>query len=89
MKINTSIKAITLDAAGTLIQVAHPVGECYANIANEFEIPVTADQINQQFRILFPRMTPLAFGQCNHTVLGRQERQWWQSLVRNITVSDG
>jgi len=89
MKINTRIKAITLDAAGTLIQVARPIGECYANFANEFEIPVTADQINRQFRILFPRMMPLAFGQCNPAELGRQERQWWQTLVRNCLGTQG
>ncbi len=89
MKINTHIKAITLDAAGTLIQVAHPVAECYANFAKKFEIPVTADQINQQFRILFPRMTPLAFGQCNPGELVRQERQWWQTLVRNCLGAQG
>jgi len=59
------------------------VGESYAQIARQFEIPVSAEQINRQFRILFPRTLPLAFGQCNKQELQRQERSWWQTLVRN------
>ncbi len=82
-------KAITLDAAGTLIQVAHPVGKTYARFAEEFAIPVTADQLNQQFRLLFPRMPPLAFGQCNKAELQRQEQNWWQTLVRNCLGVQG
>ena len=89
MKADASVRAITLDAAGTLFRVARPVAECYAQFAQDFAIPVTAEQINQQFRILFPRMTPLAFGQCNKTELHRQERSWWQTLVRNCLGPQG
>lgn len=84
-----AIEAVTLDAAGTLFRVAHPVGDTYARIAREFEIPVTAAQLNQQFRTLFPRMSPLAFGQCGELELKRQERNWWQTLVRNCLGPQG
>ncbi len=83
MKPVNTIRALTLDAAGTLFHVAQPVGESYARLAREFDILVSADQMSRQFRILFPRAPPLAFGKCNPRELQRQERGWWQTLVRN------
>lgn len=82
-------KALTLDAAGTLFTVARPVGETYAGFAREFAIPVTVEQLNRQFRTLFPRMPPLAFGRCAEAERLRQERNWWQTLVRNCLGAHG
>ncbi len=77
------VRAITLDAAGTLLQLTRPVGETYAGLGKEFAIEIEADQIDRQFRILFPKMPALAFGRCTATERQRQERHWWQTLVGN------
>jgi putative hydrolase of the HAD superfamily len=83
------VSAVTLDAAGTLIHVRHPVGETYASIAARRGIPVQAQDIAAAFRTVFPRMAPLAFGACQPQQLARQERDWWRTLVRNCLGRHG
>lgn len=78
----SGIGAVSLDAAGTLIQVRRPVGETYAGIATRYAIPVQAQEVAAAFRTVFPRMAPLAFGAGNPRQLDRQERDWWRTLVR-------
>jgi putative hydrolase of the HAD superfamily len=78
-----AIHGITLDAAGTIIQVKEPVSKTYSEIANRHGIPIDAAAIEQAFRTVFPRMSPLAFGTSEGTELQRQEREWWRTVVRN------
>lgn len=83
------IGAVTLDAAGTLIQVRQPVGNTYAEIAIRHGIPVQAQAISAAFRTVFPRMSPLAFGAGSPQQRSRQERDWWRTLVRNCLGRHG
>jgi len=85
----TRIRAVTLDAAGTLIRVRRPVGETYAQLALQHGIPVDAQSIGRAFRTVFPRMAPLAFGASNRAGLERQERDWWRTLVRSCLGAHG
>lgn len=85
----SGIGAVTLDAAGTLIQVRRPVGETYAEIANRHGIPVQAQAISAAFRTVFPRMSPLAFGAGSPQQRARQERDWWRTLVRSCLGRHG
>lgn len=82
-------RAVTLDAAGTLIQVRSPVGETYARLAADHGIEVTAQSVSRAFRTVFPRMSPLAFGASDTATLARQERDWWRTLVRNCLGTQG
>jgi len=76
-------RAISLDAAGTLIHVRRPVGETYATLARTHGIPVEAAALSKAFRTVFPRMSPLAFGTGSDAAAReRQERDWWRTLVR-------
>lgn len=77
------LRAVSFDAAGTLIHVAAPVADTYAAIAETHGISIDADAIARNFKTLFPRMSPLAFGQCSDVERDRQERSWWKTLVRN------
>ena len=77
------IRGISLDAAGTIIQVREPVAQTYTEIANRHGIPIDAATIGKAFRTIFPRMSPLAFGSTERLELQRQERAWWSTLVRN------
>lgn len=85
----SGISAVTLDAAGTLIQVRQPVGETYAALAARHGIPVQAQEIAAAFRTVFPRMSPLAFGAGSAQQLDRQERDWWRTLVRGCLGRHG
>jgi putative hydrolase of the HAD superfamily len=77
------VRAVSLDAAGTIIRIKDPVAKSYTEIANQHGIPVDEASIRQAFRTVFPRMSPLAFGKGAENDLQRQERDWWKTLVRN------
>ena len=78
-----AIHGISLDAAGTIIQVKEPVARTYSEIANRHGISIDAASIGKAFRTVFPRMSPLAFGTSQGADLQRQERDWWRTVVRN------
>lgn len=75
------IQAITFDAAGTLIQVAEPVGITYARIAAEHGFTVDPDTLSQAFRTVWKR-TPHPFS--DESPPDSDERDWWYRLVRAI-----
>ena len=85
----TSIRAVTLDAAGTLICIRRPVAETYTQLALQHGIPVQTQSIGHAFRTVFPRMAPLAFGTSDRADLERQERDWWRTLVRSCLGAHG
>ena len=74
-----TLRAVSLDAAGTIIKVKKPVGQSYTEIANRHGIPIDEATINKAFRTIFPRMSPLAFGITEGSELQRQEREWWRT----------
>ena len=76
-------EGLSLDAAGTLIQVARPVAETYGGIAGEFGISLDTDALATAFRACFPRMPALAFSCSDADTLHQRERRWWHTLVRN------
>ena len=76
-------RGVSLDAAGTIIRIKHPVARSYADIANRHGIPIDEESIAKAFRTVFPRMSPLAFGHSSAANLDRQERDWWKTVVRN------
>jgi putative hydrolase of the HAD superfamily len=80
---------VTLDAAGTLFRVRRPVGETYGEIATRHGIPADGETVARNFRTVFPRMSPMAFGRCDAATLERQEREWWRTLVRNCLGPHG
>lgn len=86
MKTN-SIRAVSFDAAGTLIHLARPVGESYAEVAREFGIPSDSEQINRSFRTVWKR-TPLPFAPESH-IRDPHEKAWWSRLVREVFEDAG
>jgi putative hydrolase of the HAD superfamily len=82
-------RAVTFDAAGTLIAPAAPVGTTYARIARRFGIAADADAIGARFRLALPSAPPLAFpGAAPETRLDL-ERTWWWGIVRRTLELDG
>ena len=84
-----TLRAVTLDAAGTLFRVARPVGQTYGELAARHGIPADGDSIARAFRTVFPRMSPMAFGRADPERLERQERDWWRTLVRQCLGPHG
>ena len=54
------IKALTLDAAGTLIYPRENVGSSYCRIAAEFGALLDASALAQAFKSVFADMPPMA-----------------------------
>jgi putative hydrolase of the HAD superfamily len=75
------IRAVTFDAAGTLIAPREPVGATYARIAAAHGIaaePATADVA---FRRAFRAAPPMAFPDAAMHELRERERRWWRAVV--------
>ena len=70
------LRAVLLDAAGTLIHLREPVGETYARIASEHGVEVPGWRVDDAFhRVLRGARPMLAADDAG-------ERAWWRDLVR-------
>jgi len=87
--VNAPVRAVTFDAAGTLIRVAAPVGETYAAIARAHGARLEPRALDAAFREAFPRMPPMAFPELRGAALARAERSWWRDLVTRVVTSEG
>lgn len=85
--VSESIRAVSFDAAGTLIHLARSVGESYAEVAEEHGIAANADRLNQAFRSVWKR-TPLPFSPESH-IRDPDEKAWWSRLVRLVFEEAG
>jgi putative hydrolase of the HAD superfamily len=77
-----ALRAVTLDAAGTLFGIAEPIGETYARVAARHGIRVRARKADDGFRRAFSTAPPLAFPGASPTRLTSHERAWWYTIVR-------
>ena len=75
------VRAVTLDAAGTLIAVAEPVGVTYARVAGRHGIDVAPTRIAAAFAQALRSAPPLAFPGAVGPALARLERAWWRGIV--------
>jgi putative hydrolase of the HAD superfamily len=89
MQTTPHIRAITFDAAGTLIRVADPVGETYARIARDVGATLSPAALDAAFRDLFPCMPALAFPDLDQPALDDAERAWWRNLVARVVQRAG
>ena len=65
------------------------VGDGARRFAAEHGIEIAVEDISRAFRTVFPRMSPLAFGDSDAARLERQERDWWRTLVRACLGAQG
>jgi putative hydrolase of the HAD superfamily len=77
-----SLRAVSLDAAGTLFEVAEPVGETYARVARRHGMRADPAVVERAFRAAFAAAPPLAFPGASPTRLDAHERAWWYTIVR-------
>jgi len=70
------LRAVLLDAVGTLIHPSEAVGETYARIAREHGVDVPAWRIDDAFRRVLRSAPPMIVAD------DAGERAWWRDLVR-------
>lgn len=75
------IETVFFDAAGTLIEVAEPVGETYARVARAAGVDADAPPLDAAFRSAFRAAPPLAFPSAAPAALRQLEREWWRERV--------
>ena len=74
--------AVTLDAAGTLFDVAEPVGVTYARVAAHHGVRLVAEDVERRFRAAMAAAPPLAFPGAGAPDLPERERAWWRTVVQ-------
>ncbi len=78
------IRAVTLDAAGTLLHVYPSVGEIYAREAQRYGVMVSADVLNAAFRSAWRDQRPYTDGKTPFHTSEEVERAWWRGLVERV-----
>lgn len=79
-----ALKAILLDAAGTLFTSVRPIGESYALFARRYGKEVSAKELARRFSQCHSTASPLAFPGAQGKELRELERNWWKELVRRV-----
>jgi putative hydrolase of the HAD superfamily len=77
-------RAVSFDAAGTLIHTARPVGELYARVAARHGVDVDPTDLHARFRVAFGDAPPLAFPGAPPGELRAREKEWWRAVVRRV-----
>ena len=80
---------IVLDAAGTLLELEHPVGEAYAEDARAAGTELDPDRIEAGFARAMADAPPLAFGDRPAAERRVAERAWWRSVARKAVEEAG
>ena len=80
------LRAVLFDAAGTLIELAEPVGDTYARAAAEHGAPISAWRLGDAFTRVLHGAAPLDYGRAPEPILA-SERAWWRDLVRQVFLA--
>jgi putative hydrolase of the HAD superfamily len=84
-----SLRAVTFDAAGTLIVPAEPVLHTYARVAAHCGLVTAPATSGDTFARIMAEAPPLAFGDPPPEDLAARERGWWVAVVaRTLGVAD-
>ena len=83
------VRAVLLDATGTLIELAEPVGETYARVARRHAAPLSARRLGEAFGRAFAAAPPLVFPGTPAERVESLERDWWRALVRATFLGAG
>lgn len=82
-------KVIFLDAVGTLFGVKGSVGKVYSQIAQEFDVDVTAEILQTKFMQSFKAAPPPIFPDADLHDIPQQEFEWWRKITFNTFKSAG
>lgn len=74
-------QVIFLDAVGTLFDVRGSVGEIYAQLAQDFGVQVSVENVQQAFVQSFRASGPAAFPGVELQAIPEYEFQWWRAIA--------
>ncbi|NET90657.1 MAG: HAD-IA family hydrolase [Kamptonema sp. SIO1D9] len=74
-------KVIFLDAVGTLFGVRGSIGKIYAELASQFGVEVTAEQVNPAFYASFKASPPPVDRQVHFIEIIDVEYEWWYAIA--------
>lgn len=77
-----SPSVIFLDAMGTLFGLKTTVGDIYSDIAQQFDVSVDVNRLNQTFYQCFKESSPLAFPNAEEVDISKLEKEWWFNLAK-------
>ncbi len=80
----TALRAVSFDAAGTLVHLARPVGDIYARLAARHGVHADPAEIERRFRRAFAAAPPLAFPGAEAAAVRAHEKAWWRALVTEV-----
>lgn len=81
------IKAVSFDAAGTLIHLAEDVGVSYAKVATRFGIRTDPRRLGLAFKTVWKRTPPPFSTETPGT--DATEKHWWHRLVHAVFTESG
>jgi putative hydrolase of the HAD superfamily len=76
------VRALCLDATGTLIETAEPVGEVYRRHALEQGVDLPAWRIEDAFRRILAQAPPRGLAGATPAARRQGETGWWRECVR-------
>ena len=75
------MRLVVFDAAGTLLEIADPVGRVYAECAREAGASLDATALERGFAAAMSAAPPLALGRLAPAQLEAAERAWWRAVA--------
>ncbi len=84
---HSRIKAVSFDAAGTLIHLAEDVGSTYGRVADSFRVSVPPALLNEAFGTVWKRTPPAFSGTTG--LDDTDEKAWWRRFVREVFTEAG
>jgi putative hydrolase of the HAD superfamily len=76
-------KVIFLDAAGTIFGIKGSVGEIYSQVAQEFGVTVSPQDIDKAFYHSFKAAPPPIFPDAEEEDIPQREFEWWFRVASN------
>jgi putative hydrolase of the HAD superfamily len=87
---DTKLRTIFFDVAGTLIVPRERIGQSYARLARDYGLEVDGQAVGAAFRRVFNAAPGLAFGPGHDArELRRLEREWWRRVVADTFAGFG
>lgn len=81
------IRAVLLDAVGTLIALREPVGDTYSRVAAAYGVAIAPWRIGDAFRRVLATAPPPVFPDAPPAELSARERAWWRAIARSAFLA--
>jgi putative hydrolase of the HAD superfamily len=80
-------RAVTFDAAGTLIEAREPIGDTYARIAEKYSARIAAWRLDDAFARVWRSTPAMVYPGLAADVSARREREAWRAIVRQTYLA--